>query len=284
MRFVFLVILLIVNLIAGEYYTKEIIFEKITKPTLIRVKIDNELYEQMVSNDIRIYSSNGDIENHYIKSRRPNLLSLDSKDGYNISTIPLFSKSISSEYTDYIFKPNGTPADKIIPNIEDKEYERVAKIYIGNREGDWHFLLKRTLKDSKVLEVKDNIISLNSHTNFIRLMVDNGSNNHPLTINSLKIKTAPHYLYFMADSNQTYNVHFTKEHNKNLDTKIANLVEGNSTFIEGRLANLKRNQIVNAKKKSDTKENDDKDALAVIIVLAVVVLLYIAVGFINGSD
>jgi len=282
MRSVFLVLLSVINLIAGtDYYTKEIIFKKITKSTLVRVKIDDELYSKMVSNNIRVYSYNDVLENHFIKSNSPNLQSYSSDDGYDIITIPLLSKSMESGYTDYIFEPNGTPADRIIPNIKEEEYNTVAKIYVGNTQEDWHFLLKHPLKRVKFSEKEDNEIALNSSTKFIRLRVDNHKKK-PLTIESLRIKTAPNYLYFIAKPNQQYNIHFTKKHIKNLANNVIKAIELNESFIEGKLADLKKNKIPKVKEES-SEEVKDK-GLVIAIVIAVVVLFSIAIGLIKGKD
>ncbi len=280
MRAIFLIWLSVVNLFAGsDYYTKEIIFKRIITPTLIRVKIDDELYSKMVSNDIRIYSSNSTIENHYIKSNSPTLQSYSSDDGYDVSTVPLFLKNIELDYTDYIFKPDGIPIDRLIPNIKEDEYNRLVKIYVGNTQKEWHFILKHLLKRIKFSEKKDEEISLNSSTKFIRLRVDN-SEESPLTIESLKIKTAPNYLYFMANPNQQYNIHFTKKHTQNFDNEIVKLVENNTPFIEGKLADLKKS------KKIEIEEDDNNSkekGLVIAIVIAVVVLFSIAIGLINGK-
>ena len=282
MKAIFLILLLIVNLIADSgYYTKEIIFKKITKPTLIRIKIDDELYNKMVSNDIKIYSSNNTIENHYIKSNPPNLQSHSSDDGYDIITLPLLSKDIELKYTDYIFKPNGIPADKIIPNILEKEYSRVAKIYVGNNQKEWHFILKQLLQRIEFSEIEDKEMILNSSTKLIKLRVDNAKN--PLTIESLTIKTAPNHLYFIAKPNQKYNIHFTKEHTKNRNKKILELIGVNEPFIEGKLANLKKNRIEKKVPKEKTQENNDK-GFVIAIVIAVVILFSIAVGLMKGKD
>jgi hypothetical protein len=270
------------NLVAdGEYYTKGIIFKKITKPTLVRVKIDDELYSKMVTNDIRIHSSNGIVENHYIKSNPPRLQPHFSDDGYDIVTIPLLAKSVKLNYTEYIFEPNGTPADRIILNIEEEEYNRILKIYVGNNPKEWHFILKHMLKKIKFSELEDKEIVLNSSTNFIKLQISNSSK-LPLTINSLTIKTAPKHLYFIAKPNQEYNIHFTKEHSENLDKKVAKLIEQNSPIVEGKLADLKVNQAIEVKK-NDTINNNEKK-LVVAIVIAVVILFSIAIGLINGKD
>jgi hypothetical protein len=283
MRAIFLLLLLMVNLIADTkyYYTKQIIFDKITKSTLVRVKIDNELYSKMISDDIRVYSSDDRVENHYIKSNPPTLQSYSSDDGYDIVTIPLLLKSIELNYTDYIFKLNGTPADRIIANIKEKEYNRVAKIYVGNSQKEWHFILKYLFQKVKFSEIEDREIALNTSTKFIRLRVSN-INKEPLTIESLKVKTAPNYLYFIAKPNQEYNIHFTKIHSKNSNMSVAKSIELNEPFIEGKLADLKKNQIVEIPKDSSEKSTEKKFVIA--IVIAVVVLFSIAIGLIKGKD
>ena len=281
-KIIWLILFFISSLVADtEYYTKGIIFKKITKPTLVRVKIDDELYSKMVTSDIRIYSSNGIVENHYIKSNPPRLQPNFSNDGYDIVTIPLIVKSVKLNYTEYIFNPNGTPADRIILNIDEKEYNRILKIYVGNSQEEWHFILKHLLQKIKFSELEDEEIALNSSTNFIKLQVTNNEK-APLTINSLTIKTAPKHLYFIAKPNQQYNIHFTKEHSENLDKKVAKLIEENSPFIEGRLADLKVNKVVEIKKSDSSNSNEKK--LVVAIVIAVVILFSIAIGLINGKD
>lgn len=282
MRVVFLLLLCIVNLIAEvDYYTKEIIFNKITKSTLVRVKIDDELYSKMVSNDIRVYSSNDVLENHYIQSNPPTLQSHLSNDGYDVATVPLLSKSVELDYTDYIFKPNGTPADRVIANIKESEYNRVAKIYVGNTQEEWHFIQKHLFKKNKFSEKEDDEIALNSSTKFIRLRV-NSHEQTPLTIESLQIKTAPNYLYFVAKPNQQYSVHFTKNHKENSNNEVMKSIKDNTPFIEGRLADLKKTKREEDKKESNEKSNNQK--LVIAIVIAVVVLFSIAIGLINGND
>jgi hypothetical protein len=283
MKIILLITLLIINSIAeSEFYTKEILFKQITAPTLVKVKIDGELYEKMVSNNIRIHSSDGSIKDHYIEHYRPNLLSSDSMDDlYETKKISLFSKNIRDGYTDYIFKPNGTPADKIILNTDKKEYKRDMKIYVANKEDDWHLLKEERVKKSKYSEIKNIGVSLNSSTNFIRLRVPNNSKN-PLMIKSIEIKTIPNHLYFMAEPNRQYNIRFSDKNSKNRDNNIANLVYSHTPFIIGRLASLQKSRIVDGEIRSESVDKGEK-TLLVVIVVAMAVLLYITIGLIKGK-
>ena len=283
MRIIFLLTVFIISIVGeSEFYTKEKLFKKIKNPTLVKVKIDSDLYEKMVSNDLRIHSSDGSINDHYIEHYRPNLLSSGEMDNlYERKKISLFSTNTMGNHTDYIFKPNGTPTDKIIINTDKKEYEQDIKIYVANSEDDWHILKEEIVKKSKYSEIKDIGVSLNSSTNFIRLRVPNNSKS-PLIIKSIEIKTVPNHLYFMAKPDRKYRVHFSEKIHKNRESKISDLVYSDSSFIIGKLAGLEKGYLVKEKRKKEIADNGEK-TLLVVIVVAMAVLLYITIGLIKGK-
>ena len=263
------------------YYTKEILFKKITEPTLIKIKIDNELYGQMASNHMNIYDLNHTLQAHYIESYRPTLLSLQSKD-YDITTTPLLSKSTSNSITNYIFKPNGIPADRITPIISESNYERGTEILVSNNQEQWQKVIDTILKDSNFSEIQKRAIELNTHSNFIALKVNNGAET-PLNIKELLIETLPNYLYFMAQPNQEYRVHFNKTHQEQNRTIVEALVNEQAPFIKGKLGDLQENVIVKPKKEETPPTQEEQDrALAVVIIVAVIVLLYITLEFLKG--
>ena len=280
MRIIILLMLFSINLLAdSEFYSKEILFDAIRRPTLIRLKIDSELYQKMISDNIRIYSEKDEIQNHYIEHYRPNLLSTNE---YDSLTIPIFSKNAKNGYTDYIFKSNGTPVKKIVLDIKEREYDLLAEIYVANRVDEWRLVREESLKRFEHSEIKDIEIPFNYSSNYIKIRVKNSSRK-PLTIDNIKIKTAPNYLYFMAQPNERYSVYFTHKEVKQEDSEIATLVYNNHPFIEGKFAKLQKHIVPKAKEKKKKIETKDKTFVAVVIV-AVIVLLYITVGLIKGKD
>ena len=263
------------------YYTKEILFKKITEPTLIKIKIDNELYGQMVSNHMNIYDLNHTLQAHYIEPYRPTLLSLKSKD-YDITTTPLLFKTTTKSITNYIFKPNGIPADRITPIISETNYERDAEILVSNNQEQWQKVIDTFLKDSNFSEMQKRAIELNTHSNFIKLAVNNKKET-PLDIKELLIETLPNYLYFMAKPNKAYQIHFNKNHQEQNSTIVEVFVNEQAPFIKGKLGDLQENITVEPKKEKTplTQEQQDK-ALAVVIIVAVIVLIYITLEFLKG--
>ena len=104
-------------------YKKEIFFEQVTEPTLVRVKIDNELYAHTTNNfrDVRLHSNQG-VEGYFIKS---DVL----KNIENQKRLTAENYDREKAKLTYIFK-EPFDVESITLNIEDRNFESLVDIYV----------------------------------------------------------------------------------------------------------------------------------------------------------
>ena len=127
MRTVWMMLLLGVVAFANtQPYKKEIVFTKIDTPSLVRVKIDREIYKHTSQNypSLRLKSSQG-VEGYFVKSHQ-------SKSVANQKTLRATTYERENAKLTYRF---GTPfeIEKIELNIQDRDFESLFDIYIDGR-------------------------------------------------------------------------------------------------------------------------------------------------------
>ena len=127
MKKTLLMLLMSMGLFANtQPYKKEIILEKISKPTLVQVALDNEIYKHTASDyrDIRVQSANG-IKGYAIKS-------LSKKHIVNQKTLTASSYDRENAKLTYKFK-QAFEIEKIELNIEDRNFESSIDVYVNGK-------------------------------------------------------------------------------------------------------------------------------------------------------
>ena len=125
-----LLIMIALMLSSGAYeqpYRKLISFKTISKPTLIRVKFDKELYNYTADDyrDIRLKSEHG-VEGYVLKSYQ-------SKNIENQKTLTAHSYSRAEGKLTYLFK-KPFDVEKIVLNIEDKNFESLVDVFVDGKQ------------------------------------------------------------------------------------------------------------------------------------------------------
>jgi len=115
---------------SGAYeqpYRKLISFKTVSKPTLIRVKFDMELYNYTADDyrDIRLKNKYG-IEGYVLKSYQ-------SKNIENQKTLTAQSYSRAEGKLTYLFK-KPFDVEKIVLNIEDKNFESLVDVFVDGKQ------------------------------------------------------------------------------------------------------------------------------------------------------
>jgi len=107
-------------------YKKLISFEPISKPTLIQVKVDTELYNHTAHDyrDIRLKSEQG-VEGYVLKPYQ-------TKNIENQKTLTAHSYSRAEGKLTYLFK-KPFDVEKIVLNIEDKNFESLVDVYADGK-------------------------------------------------------------------------------------------------------------------------------------------------------
>ena len=127
MKKTLLMLLMSMGLFANtQPYKKEIILEKISKPTLVQVALDNEIYKHTASDyrDIRVQSANG-IKGYAIKS-------LSKKHIVNQKTLTASSYDRENAKLTYKFK-QAFEIEKLELNIEDRNFESSIDVYVNGK-------------------------------------------------------------------------------------------------------------------------------------------------------
>lgn len=127
MKKTLLMLLMSMGLFANtQPYKKEIILEKINKPTLVQVAMDNEIYKHTSSDyrDIRIQNENG-IKGYAIKS-------LSKKHIVNQKTLTASSYDRENAKLTYKFK-QAFEIEKLELNIEDRNFESSIDVYVNGK-------------------------------------------------------------------------------------------------------------------------------------------------------
>jgi len=107
-------------------YKKEIVLEKVTKPTLVKVALDNEIYKHATSSykDVRLHSKSG-VEGYFIKS-------LSTKNIENQKTLTATTYDRKDAKLTYTFT-EPFEVEKISLNIEDRNFESSVDVYVDGK-------------------------------------------------------------------------------------------------------------------------------------------------------
>ncbi|NEW60356.1 hypothetical protein GSY74_03600, partial [Sulfurovum sp. bin170] len=123
---IYLLLLSVVAFANTQPYKKVILFEKLDRPSLVRVKLDNEIYKETTNYypSVRLQSSQG-LEGYFIKPHKSKLvatrktLKATNYDRKNAKLTYHFEKPFEIE--------------KIELNIEDRNFESLIDIYIDGK-------------------------------------------------------------------------------------------------------------------------------------------------------
>ena len=130
MRYLFLILLTIGCIANTQPYEREISLSKVSKPTLVEVKLDNTLYEHSSLNqhDIRLLSQDG-TEGYFIRSHKNTMVENQKR------VYPSLYNRGKAELTFKFNKP--FDIERIVLHIEDRNFESLFDVY-----GDGKLLVK----------------------------------------------------------------------------------------------------------------------------------------------
>lgn len=190
-----LIVLLSVGLFANtQPYKKDIVLEEITKPTLVQVELDNEIYKNTTYNyrDVRLQSNSG-VEGYFIKS-------LSSENIVNQKTLKATSYERENAKLTYHFK-KPFEVEKIYLNIEDRNFESTVDVYVdgklilqnekifdySNETGTQKFVLKISKTKAKEINI---VYHLDETTSFYKKYQNLREMSKYLTIKSVRFSNS----------------------------------------------------------------------------------------------
>lgn len=173
MKKIILMLLLSVGLFANtQPYKKEILLEDVSKPTLVQVELDNEIYKNTAYDyrDVRLQSKSG-AEGYFIKS-------LSEEHIVNQQTLTATTYDRKNAKLTYKFK-EAFDIEKIKLNIEDRNFESTVDVYVdgklivqnekifdySNETGTQNFIIKITKVKAKELTI---VYHLDQTTSFYK--------------------------------------------------------------------------------------------------------------------
>ncbi len=131
MRHIFLLLLFtIVSMANTQPYEREITLPKVTKPTLVELKLDNTIYEHSSLNlhDIRLLSQEG-TEGYFIRSHQNKIVENQKR---------LYPSLYNRDKAELTFKFKKLfDIERIVLHIEDRDFESLFDVY-----GDGKLLVK----------------------------------------------------------------------------------------------------------------------------------------------
>ena len=127
MRKILLILFMSVGLFANtQPYKEDIVFNEVTKPTLVQVALDNEIYANSSSDyrDVRLHGKSG-VEGYFIRSHSP-------KHIVNQKRLTATSYDRENGKLTYHFK-KPFDVEKIYLNIEDRNFESSVDVYADGK-------------------------------------------------------------------------------------------------------------------------------------------------------
>ena len=195
MKSIILIAFLSVAVFANtQPYKKEIVLEKVTKPTLVKVALDNEIYKHATNSykDVRLHSKSG-VEGYFIKS-------LSTKNIENQKTLTATAYDRKDAKLTYTFR-EPFDVEKISLNIEDRNFESSVDVYADGKvvaknekifdyaseTGTQNFTIKIAKKKVKELSI---VYHLDETTSFYKKYKNLKEMKKYLTIKSIRVSNS----------------------------------------------------------------------------------------------
>lgn len=199
---------------------------------------------------------------------------------YDITTVPLQSLTTQEQATRYIFASDHIPTTTITPIIQESNYNRSGILYLSEDQQQWSYQQPFEIKHSNLTDINQTEIPAQTRSRFLQLQINN-QDNPPLTLTALKLVTLPNYLYFIAQPNTSYYLYFGDITLEQPHYEIADLVNRNTPFVQGRLSALETLEVT-PKTDSISWIEQYKEGLFIIgIVMVLGILFYIAFGLVK---
>ena len=200
------------------------------------------------------------------------------KKNWDKTNITLMSSQTKEHKSEYIFETKKIPFDKIKLNIKEENFNREGRIYSSNDAVTWKYENRFSLFSSSLTNQKQESIVTHFKSKYLKIMIDN-QNNRPLTLEAMTLFTTPHYLYFIAKSNETYTLLFGDERLSKPLYEVEDLVTSETEYIN---ATLEKKVLKNRVQKKISFFEKNREFLFIIVILfAVILMAYIAFGLLK---
>ena len=194
---------------------------------------------------------------------------------YDKTKLSILNKSIKNEISSYIFDAKNIDFSYLEIEALEKNYLREGIIYVSADNKNWRRVKHFNISKSNITQKKQDKINLNRRTRYIKIdIIDN--NNNSLTIPTINILTQANYLYFLASKAKSYEIYFGDKTLSKASYDLKKLVGNTTSSVNISMGELKKHKIKEIVKKESFLEKYKDIIFIFIILLAVIVLLYIA--------
>jgi hypothetical protein len=182
----------------------------------------------------------------------------------------------------YIFNLGHIPFSKISLDVVEQNFKRSGQLYFSKDAQQWQSVRSFNLSASTLGGETQKVIEQRGRTGYLKLVLNNGDN-PPLSIRKIRLFTRPTYLYFIANPDEQYALHFGDKLLTEPFYELESLVGSSALSIEGKFSRLKPLKIEEDGSKIAFFENYKKELFMVGILLALGVLGYVAFGLLKRT-
>ncbi len=205
-----------------------------------------------------------------------------AKNVFNKTEIKLERSSVdeNKKETCYVFKTNDVPFSKIVVNFKEENFKRSGQLYVSADAEKWQSFKSFSLLSSTLNQQSHKNILVNARTKYLKLVLYN-ADNKPLNIENIELFTTPTYLYFIANPNEAYTLYFGDKNLTNPSYELKSLVSANDLAMKATFSKLEALDVTKVVDEVSFFEEYKEYVFMVAILLALIVLGYVAFGLLG---
>ncbi len=201
---------------------------------------------------------------------------------FEITTMVTASILTKEKQSQYLFRTQGIPSNRIELDVVEKNFKRSGAIYASENGETWHHLKSFFYSNSTLNQEHNETIELENRSEYLKLVIDN-QDNQALNIRAIKLLTLPNYLYFIANPNETYMLYFGDKNLTKPTYEVESLVDSEVSFITGNFGNMEQLDVTQTVKKISFFEEHKEMLFMLVILLALGTMAYIAFGLLKRT-
>lgn len=201
---------------------------------------------------------------------------------FEITTMVTASILTKEKQSQYLFRTQGIPSNRIELDVVEKNFKRSGAIYSSGNGETWHHLKSFSYSNSTLNQKHKESIELENRSEYLKLVIDN-QDNQALNIRAIKLLTLPNYLYFIANPNETYMLYFGDKNLTKPTYEVESLVSSEVSFITGNFGNMEQLDVTQTVKKISFFEEHKEMLFMLVILLALGTMAYIAFGLLKRT-
>lgn len=201
---------------------------------------------------------------------------------FEITTMVTASILTKEKQSQYLFRTQGIPSNRIELDVVEKNFKRSGAIYASENGETWYHLKPFFYSNSTLNQEHNETIELENRSEYLKLVIDN-QDNQALNIRAIKLLTLPNYLYFIANPNETYMLYFGDKNLTKPTYEVESLVDSEVSFITGNFGNMEQLDVTQTVKKISFFEEHKEMLFMLVILLALGTMAYIAFGLLKRT-